>query len=344
MQVISRRKQHYQVNSDLRSYLKQYDREADLPILYKGLTQPYESSPLIDKDGEDTLWRTYIYEPTIFPEINAALTRIYALLKAAGNERVMEHLRVDRVDFCSFGNSQPFRVRIVNQYNDNYDYFYVKRADASRIYGLELEELLSPSSINYLVHEDTLIEEHIVGIPGDQFIREHFERPTLNRVRVAKEFIKFNERCFVRLLGDMRAYNYVVGITPDFENEQYRVRPIDFDQQCYEGKHKIYLPQFFKDNLPVVQLVTGLLNFETMQQYQNEERALMARRANTIPYRLANLRVCMGEDTISTPEKTEQLKQELAEFHNYKGFLDCQTMGELVFRHVDYLLFEQGNG
>ncbi|MEY3492472.1 MAG: hypothetical protein RL309_1600, partial [Verrucomicrobiota bacterium] len=27
----------------------------------------------------------------------------------------------DRVDFCSFGNSQPFRVRIVNAYNENHD-------------------------------------------------------------------------------------------------------------------------------------------------------------------------------------------------------------------------------
>ncbi|MEO0795815.1 MAG: hypothetical protein AAFX93_11655 [Verrucomicrobiota bacterium] len=341
MQTISRRKKHYDVNADLRSYLKQYGRETDLPILYRGLTKPYESFPLIDKEGEDTLWRTYIYEPTLFTEINTALTRIYALLKAAGNLQVMDHLRVDRVDFCSFGNSQPFRVRIVNQYNDNHDYFYIKKADASRIYGLELEELLSPSSINFLVHEDTLIEEHIVGIPGDQFINDHLHQPSLNRVRVAKEFIKFNERCFVRLLGDMRSYNYVVGITPDFEDEQYRVRPIDFDQQCYEGRYKIYLPQFFKDNLPVVKLVTGLLNTETTEQYQNEERALMARRANTIPYRLSNLRICMGEDQISTEEKTKQLAEELAEYHEHKEFLDCKSMGEIVFRHVDYLLFEQ---
>lgn len=340
MQVISRRKKHYEVNADLHDYLKQYGREVDLPILYKGLTTPYESFALLDKDGEDTLWQTFIYEPTIFGEINEALTRIYALLQIAGNESV-EHLRVDRVDFCSFGNSQPFRIRIINQYNDNYDYFYVKKADASRIYGLELEELLSPSSINYLVHQDTLIEEHIVGVPGDQFVREYFNRDSLNRVRVAKEFIKFNERCFARLLGDMRSYNYVVGITPDFDNEQYRVRPIDFDQQSYEGRHKIYLPQFFKDNLPVVQLCTGLLNHETIQQYQIEERALMARRANTIPYRLNNLRVCMGEDTISTPEKTEQLKRELAEYHHFDGFLECETMGDLVFRHIDYVLLEK---
>ncbi|WP_269540201.1 hypothetical protein [Cerasicoccus fimbriatus] len=343
MQVISKRKKHYPVNADLHSYLSQYGREIDLPILYSGLTSPYESFPLLDKDGEDTLWQTFIYEPTIFREINEALTRIYALLQIAGNESV-EHLRVDRVDFCSFGNSQPFRIRIINQYNDNYDYFYVKKADASRIYGLELEEMLSPSSINYLVHQDTLIEEHIVGVPGDQFIREYMNRDSLNRVRVAKEFIKFNERCFARLLGDMRSYNYVVGITPDFDNEQYRVRPIDFDQQSYEGRHKIYLPQFFKDNLPVVQLCTGLLNYETIQQYQIEERALMARRANTIPYRLNNLRVVMGEDTISPHEKLEQLKRELSDYHHYKGFLDCSTMGDLVFRHIDYLLFEQDLG
>ena len=104
------------------------------------------------------------------------------------------------------------------------------------------------------------------------------ERPNRNHVRIAKEFIKFNERCFVRLLGDMRSYNYVVEVTPDFEDEQYRVRAIDFDQQSYEGRKNVYLPQFFKENLPVVKLCTNLLNLETMRQYQQEERTLMARR------------------------------------------------------------------
>ena len=65
-------------------------------------------------------------------------------------------------------------------------------------------------------------------------------------MRLAKEFVKFNERCFVRLLGDMRAYNYVIAVTPDFENEQYRVKAIDFDQQSYEGRRIMYLPQLFQ--------------------------------------------------------------------------------------------------
>jgi hypothetical protein len=70
------------------------------------------------------------------------------------------------------------------------------------------------------------------------------------RSGLPKEFVKFNERCFVRLLGDMRSYNFVVNITPDIEDYQYRIRAIDFDQQSYEGRRNLYLPQFFKENLP----------------------------------------------------------------------------------------------
>lgn len=338
MKAISRKKLIFPVQDDLRAYLKQYGRETELPVSYRDLLGFRESYPLIDKNGHDTLWLTLLYDPIQYEEINDGLTRIYSLLKTSGTLAATEHLRADRVDFCVFGNTQPFRIRIINQYNDNYDYFYVKQADASRIYGLELEELLSPNSINYLVHQQTLIEQHIVGIPGDDFIKNHLDRKSLNRVRVAKEFIKFNERCFVRLLGDMRSYNYVVRITPDFEDEQYRVRPIDFDQQSYEGKRTVYLPQFFKDNYPVVELCTGLLNYETMVQYQDEERALISRRANTSPYRLNNLKVCMCEDEIAIPEKVTQLARELAKYHGEPAFLECKTMGEITFAHIEHLL------
>src|SRR6185295_16492288 len=163
---------------------------------------------------------------TMTEELNKSLTMIYSILKSDGDTTVLEHLYVSRTDYCTFGNSNPFRVRIVNQFNDNYDYFYVKKDDASRIYGLELEHILSPNRINYYVDHDTLIEEHIPGIPGNDFIAGYLKKPECNKVRIAKEFVKFNERCFVRLLGDMRSYNYVVDITPDFEDEQYRIRPI----------------------------------------------------------------------------------------------------------------------
>jgi hypothetical protein len=42
----------------------------------------------------------------------------------------------------------------------------VKKADASRVYGLELEHLLSPNRLNFLTHGNTLIEEHIAASPA----------------------------------------------------------------------------------------------------------------------------------------------------------------------------------
>ena len=123
------------------------------------------------------------------------------------------------------------------------------------------------------------------------------------RYDLAKEFIKFNERCFVRLLGDMRAYNYVVEMTPDLEHTQYRVRAIDFDQQSYEGRRSFYLPQFFKNNLPVVNLCTSLINKDTSLQYQREETHFDSKKVQFLPTRIKRLRACMCEDQISSDEK-----------------------------------------
>lgn len=338
MQAISRKKHIYPVNGALRHYLLDHRREVHLPVSYRDLVRFTNTMPLIDRDGNDTLWETAFYDPQSTRELHEGLTEIYALLKTDGDMSFVRNVFIERIDYCVFGNTKPFRVRVVNQFNDNYDHFYVKIADASRIYGLELEDLLSPNHIQYIVSNDTLIEEHITGIPGDRFLGEYVNRPRLNRVRLAKEFIKFNERCFIRLLGDMRSYNYVVAVTPDFEDEQYRVRPIDFDQQNYEGRKNVYLPQFFKDNLPVVQLCTNLLNMETMRQYQQEERSLMARRLAAVREQLYSMVECMQQDPLSTPEKTVQLAGELADYHRKESLRRCSNMGDILWEHVNACL------
>ncbi|MBT9395299.1 hypothetical protein KLP40_19185 [Hymenobacter sp. NST-14] len=338
MTLISRKKIIYAISPPLREYLHAYDREAQLPVTYRDLARFTGAFPLLDRQGRDTLWETVYYEPNALRELSLGLTQVYALLKTAGDLSFTDHLIADRIDYCRFGNSQPFRVRIVNQLNDNYDYFYVKRADASRVYGLELEHLLSPNSMNYLLSGETLLEEHIAGIPGDDFIQKHLQRPHLNQVRIAKEFVKFNERCFARLLGDMRAYNYVIDVTLDFEDEQYRVRAIDFDQQCYEGKKNMYLPQFFKDNRAIVQLCGRLLEPETIRQYQAEERTLMARRVRSERRRLKDLIDCLRRDEVSPREKVEQLKTELNRHHATRQFSRCRSMGDVVRLNLKLML------
>ncbi|MBJ6142472.1 hypothetical protein [Hymenobacter sp. BT559] len=336
---ISRKKPSYPLTPALRQYLRDYDREAPLPVSYADLGRYSNSFALLDRTGRDTLWQTVFYEPHTLLELSAGLVQVYALLKTAGDLSFTEHLLADRIDYCRFGNSNPFRVRILNQLNDNYDYFYVKKADASRLYGLELEHLLSPNSMNFLVDTgNTLIEEHIAGIPGDDFIRLRLQLPHLNQVRIAKEFVKFNERCFARLLGDMRAYNYVIDVTPDFEDEQYRVRAIDFDQQSYEGRRIMYMPQYFKDNGPVVDMCARLLKPESLRQYQAEERTLMARRARAERHRLKALLDVMRRQELAPTEKIDELKGALNRYHRTTKFDHCDSMGDVVRQNLWLML------
>lgn len=334
---ISKRKAFLPVTEELESYLDRFDRLFSLPTTYSDLRGFTESYPLDDKHGNPTHWASVLYPQEVREDLYPRLTSIYSLLRT-GDLQAVPHLFVERVDFCEFGNSRPFRVRVVNQYNDNYDHFYVKIADASRVYGLELEHLLSPNRINYLAHAGTLVEEHIAGVPGDAFIRDHLDRPEVNRVRIAKEFVKFSERCFIRLLGDMRSYNYVIDITPDFEDVQYRVRAIDFDQQSYEGRRNIYLPQFFKENNPVVWLCGRLLNLPTMQQYQDEERSLIARRYLSEHQRLSALIECMKQNPREPQDKVMQLAKELGEHHRTDRFDLCDSMGAVVETHLEVTL------
>jgi hypothetical protein len=274
MALISKKKILYRINHQLRRYLKKYNREYTMNISYADLLRYDNAIVLYDKNGVDTLWESVFYSPGDQEGVYESLKQIYADLKTDGNEEVIKHLVIDRVDFCTYGNTHPFRIRIVNRVNDNFDYFYIKIADASRVYGLEMEHILSPNRINYVTHENTLVEEHIAGVPGDIFLQQSLETDLEAPIRLAKEFVKFNERCLVQVLGDMHSANYVVITTPDFEEIYYRIRPIDFDQQCYEGKKSVYMPQYFKQNNPLIELGIKLMTPESVWQYQIEERSI----------------------------------------------------------------------
>ncbi len=334
----TRKKPMYPVNNALRNYLKLHGREVKLPVTYDNLLNYTWSTPIKDKNGKDTLWEKLSYDSRDWEYIRDGLVKIYAILKTEGDFSFISHLDVARVDYCTFGNSHPFRIRIVNKFNDNYDHYYIKIADASRVYGLELEHILSPNRITFFTCANTLVEEHIPGIPGDSFIQQMMDSPETNKIRLAKEFVKFNERCFVRLLGDMRSYNFVVDITPDIEDYQYRIRCIDFDQQSYEGRKNLYLPQFFKENYAFVDLSLSHLNKESIEQYQFEERTMITYRVVSSRYRIKELLDIMTKDEISTPEKINQLKDELNAYFNTTVFRKCKSMGDIVKTQLKHTL------
>lgn len=337
--LISKKKPTYPISKLLFDYLRRQGRTIKTPVYYDDLLRFQGSVSIYDKNGNDTLWVSVYYSEIEMQEINRSLKKVYSILHSDGSNSLLPYLNIDSIDFCTFGNSKPFRIKVRNILNDNYLYLYIKKADASRIYGLELEDILSPNHINFLVHKNTLIEEHISGIPGDEYIRDHLDSCSdRDKMEIAKEFVKFNERCFVRLLGDMRSYNYVFVLTYDFDRIQYRIRPVDFDQQSFEGNMKVYKPQFLKENNKLVEMTSSLLQQSSIDQYINEERSLLAKRATSDKERLRSLMHCMQNDRISLPEKVEELKMALFELTKDINFKNANNMGEILQSALDFVV------
>ena len=335
---MSRKKPSYRICKGLDNYLNSYKRKIEIPIFYDDLKRFSGSVSVFNDKNIDTLWVRVFYSDSERKEIDLNLKKVYNLLHSDGNENNIKFLNVDAIDYCTFGNSKPFRIKIRNILNDNFTYFYVKQADASRIYGLEFEHILSPYNLNFLVFDDTLIEEHITGIPGDEFYENFL--PKCNdseKAQIAKEFVKFNERCMIRLLGDMRAYNYVIIPTHDFDKVVYKIRAIDFDQQCYEGNLQIYRPQFFKENDVIMKIIKEKLEINSVNQYKIEERSILAKRILSSRGRTKEIINCMIRDNISEKEKINLLSRQIYELTGDKNFKMAKGMGEIMKASFDYI-------
>ncbi len=307
-------------------------------IRYTDLSHYADMVPLYDEEGNDTHWGTVFYANHEQQEIHQDLLVTYALLRADGDLSAVKDLVVDRVDLCLYGNTLPYRVRIINALNENFDYYYVKVTDANRIYGLELEHILSPSRIHYYVNGNTTVEEHIIGIPGDAFIQTSLPSNQFDRVRLAKQFVKFDQRCLVQLLGDMHSGNFVVDVRTDLEKHHYLVRPIDFDQQSHHRKLMVYRPEEYPRNKPFRDIVHQVLAPDSIMQYQTEERALIERRLRVSYRRFSGLLEVMSEDIVADDNSVKQLREELSAYYGDATFLQCLTMGDLVSTSIERLM------
>ena len=189
----------------------------------------------------------------------------------------------------------------------------------------------------FLVYRNTLIEEHIVGIPGDVFINQRLESLSMQDKRaLAKEYVKFNERCFLRLLGDMRSYNYVVVITQDFDRIQYRLRAIDFDQQSYEGDARVYKPVPSRERR--VDEDDARRAPRGIGRPIRQGRAFIAgQRAASESQRLHDLLACMKEDHISVEGKIDELKGELFSLTGDINFKKAPNMGTVLQAALDFV-------
>ena len=142
----------------------------------------------------------------------------------------------------------------------------------------------------------------------------------------------------IRLLGDMRSYNYVITPTHDFDQVVYKIRAIDFDQQCFEGNLKVYRPQFFKENKQVMNLVKDKLDSKSVDQYKIEERSIIAKRILSSENRTKEILKCMMSDNISTKENVNILSKQVFSLTRDKNFNNVINMGEILRGSFNYVL------
>lgn len=111
--LMSQKKPAFPVTNQLNDYLIEHSRNIKIPIFYDDLLRFQGSIVVYDKNDEDTLWvRTY-YSEFERQEIDLSLKKVYTILHSNGNEDTIPYLNVDAIDYCTFGNSKPFRVKSV---------------------------------------------------------------------------------------------------------------------------------------------------------------------------------------------------------------------------------------
>tara|TARA_B100000780_G_scaffold254192_2_gene202176 strand:- start:10357 stop:11421 length:1065 start_codon:yes stop_codon:yes gene_type:complete len=336
--LISKKKPFFPISNILKKYLTNYNRWVEIQLSYEDLLRFQGGIVVYDDSDNDTLWTRVYYSESELNEINYNLKKLYTILHSDGNESMITYLNIDAIDYCTFGNSKPFRIKVRNILNDNFTYFYIKKTDSSRVFGLEFEHMLSPYNLNFLVNESTLIEEHIAGIPGDVFIKDMLPKCSESeQAQIAKEYVKFNERCMIRLLGDMRAYNYVIIPIHDFDQVIYKIRAIDFDQQSFEGRFSVYRPQFFKENQPLIKMVQKKLTHDSIDQYKIEERSIVAKRILSNQKKIDQLLISMKESPITTNKNLNKLKLEIYNFTKDKAFRDSKSMGDVMEASLAFL-------
>ena len=324
--TISYKKPFYSVKDELLNYLIYYSRTRKFNISYEELKDYRDAVAIVDEKEQPTAWFSVLYPDAEIDRIYEGLLEVYNMLKSEYCQ--LDFLKIESVDFCAFGNSNPFRIKVFDSLNDTYDFFYVKKTDASRIYGLELEHLMAPDKMNYLVDHGTMVETHITGVPGDLFMKKHEQQ--CDAEAISKAFVKFNERCFVRLLGDMRSYNFVVDVKQDFDSVQYKIRPIDFDQQSYEGRKNIYLPQFYLENKAYVDLAMKGMSLTKAKQYMQQEQQVLYTRLSMVKDRFSELVSIMKRDRISCVSHVKSLCKELGNYYSSALFNRCKSMGDIV--------------
>ena len=114
--VPSKKKVPIPISEIFEEYLVSHNRSKSLPYHYEDLLRYESAIPLLDTEGNDTLWETVFYAQADWNDVNNAMKRIYALLKTDGDVEVLDHLKVARHPLIISLPRQVARIRCRSQF------------------------------------------------------------------------------------------------------------------------------------------------------------------------------------------------------------------------------------
>ena len=121
--LISKKKPFFKISAALASFLKHYERWIDTPVCYDDLLRFSGSVVVYDKNDNDTLWVSVYFTDSERREIEFSLKKIYTQLHSDGNESGIPYLNNYEIDYCTFVNSKPIRIKVRNILNDKITYY-----------------------------------------------------------------------------------------------------------------------------------------------------------------------------------------------------------------------------
>jgi len=87
----------------------------------------------------------------------------------------------------------------------------------------------------------------------------------------------------------------------------------------------------------MVQLVEDKLQESSIEQYKNEERAILAKRIHSAENRIKRLLKIMNDDVIAPEKHVKQLKLELYQYTRDLNFKKAKSMGNLLNATFEFI-------
>jgi hypothetical protein len=97
------------------------------------------------------------------------------------------------------------------------------------------------------------------------------------------------------------------------------------------------MPQYFRENNPILNLGFQSMSPILELQYQKEERTRLLTRVKAASNQLPLLLTAMKKEVLSTEENIAKLRAEMSELYEDDHFLHAKTMGELLVTSLQML-------